>query len=380
MKVIVACNPFKGSLDSVRAGRIIARALRDCIPGTTVDEVPIADGGDGTLNCLAEAVPSRRHRKKVPGPLGEPLQAQYLVYKERPAAVVEMARASGLALLDDSERNPMKATALGTGLLIRAAMEKGCGDIIVGIGGSATNEGGTGAASALGYRFLDARGKELYPCGENLARIRAIDASRVMPELKRTKITVACDVTNPLLGPRGAAAVYAPQKGATPAQVKKLEAGLKQLADVAEKSLGPDMRDMPGAGAAGGMGFGLVTFLGAELVSGIDMMIRATGLEQRLRGADLLITGEGRMDEQSAHGKAPYGLLQLARKHGVPAMAFCGSVAGEKALHKAGFKAVIPIIPGPLDLDSAMRHAGDLLHRAVVRTAGLIALCAGKAD
>lgn len=375
MKIIVACNPFKGSLNSVEAGHIIARALKQLIPGVCVDEVPIADGGDGTLDCLAAAVPGRRVRKKVPGPLGEPLFADYLLLKDRPAAVVEMARASGLALLTREQRNPMKATALGTGLLIKAAIEKGCDEIIAGIGGSATTEGGMGPAVALGYKFLDAQGRELYPRGENMIHVRRIDASGVMPELKNTRITVACDVTNPLLGPQGASAMYAPQKGASPSDVKNLEKGLKQLADIAAETFASDARNTPGAGAAGGMGFGLMTFLGAELVSGIHMMMRATGLEERMKHAGLLITGEGRMDAQSAHGKAPFGLLELARRHHVPAVAFCGAVEGEKELHKAGFDAVIPIIPGPMTLEHAMAQAGPLLQRAVVRSAGLFKLC-----
>jgi glycerate kinase len=375
MNILVACNPFKGSLTSVEAGRIIARALKQCIPGVSVDQAPISDGGDGALDCLAAAAPSRRVRKTVPGPLGQPLSAEYLVFRDRPAAVVEMARASGLALLTRAQRNPMKATTLGTGMLIRAAIERGCREVIVGIGGSATTEGGMGAAAALGYRFLDARGRELFPNGENMARVRRLDASGVLPALAQTRIIAACDVTNPLLGRKGAAAMYAPQKGASPAQVAALEKGLKQLADTAAQTIGKDPRNAPGAGAAGGLGFGLMAFLNAELVSGIDMMIRATGLEERMRSASLLITGEGRMDAQSAHGKAPFGLLELANKHRVPAIAFCGAVQGEKELLKAGFKAVVPIPPGPISLEDAMAQAGPLLARAVIRSAGLIKIC-----
>ena len=372
MKIVIACNAFKGSLTSVRAGRIIARAFRRAMPDVEIHEVPIADGGDGTLDCIAAAVASKRVRKKVSGPLFAPLTADYLLIDNGRAAVVEMARASGLALLRREERDTARATTLGTGLLIRDAIERGCEKIIVGIGGSATTDGGTGAAAALGYVFRDARGRALEPRGASLARIRKIDDSSVLDKFKDVEIIVACDVANPLLGPGGAAVMYAPQKGASPAQVKQLEAGLKNLADVAARDLGLNFRNTPGAGAAGGMGFGLMTFLSARLVSGIDMMIEAAGLEEKLHGADLLITGEGRMDAQSAQGKAPFGLLKVAKKHYVPVIAFVGAVQGEAALCRAGFRAVIPIVSGPMPLDHSMANAADLLHAAAFRTARLL--------
>jgi glycerate kinase len=374
MKIVIACNAFKDSLTSVRAGRIIARAFRRAMPDVEIGEVPIADGGDGTLDCIAAAVPAKRVRKKVPGPLFEPLTAEYLLIDNGGAAVVEMARASGLALLRREERDTVRATTLGAGLLIRDAAARGCEKIIVGIGGSATTDGGMGAASALGYVFRDARGRALQPCGANLARIKSIDTSGVSDALKNIEITVACDVTNPLLGPGGAAYMYAPQKGASPAQVRQLEAGLKNLADVAARDLGKDFRRTPGAGAAGGLGFGLMTFLNARLVSGIDMMMQATDLERRLKGAGLLITGEGRMDAQSAQGKAPFGLLRIAKKHGVPVIAFVGAVQDEPALCRAGFRAVIPIVSGPMPLDDAIANAADLLSASAFRTARLMVL------
>lgn len=369
MKIVIATNPFKSSISSVLAGEIISKAFTEALPRVSTDAVPIADGGDGTLDCIATAVPAQRIKKKVPGPLGRPMTADYLLIDGGKTAVVEMARASGLALLKDGERNPMVATALGTGLLIRDAVNRGVKKIIVGIGGSATTEGGISAAVAAGYRFLNSKGEELPPVGASLEKIRRIDASGFISEFSGVDITVACDVTNPLYGPEGAAIVYSPQKGATPAMVRQLEKGLIRLADTAARDLGKDLRNVPGAGAAGGMGFGLLAFLGARLVSGIDMMISVTKLDQRLKGASLLITGEGRLDAQSAQGKAPYGLLKLAKKNKIPIIAFCGSVQQEKELYKAGFTAVFPIVTGPMTLEQAMNDAENLLYLAALRAA-----------
>ena len=378
MKIIVACNAFKGSLTSMQAGRAIARGFRKAMPHAEFIEVPIADGGDGTLDCIRASVPAKKVRKKVPGPLGEPIMGDYLLTQNGQTAVIEMARASGLAMIQSARPDPMNATALGTGLLIRDAVERGCRSIIVGIGGSATNEGGMGPAVAAGFKFLDSRGNELAPVGKSLKKIRSIDTAGIRPEYSRVEITVACDVTNPLLGPSGAAAVYAPQKGASPAQVKQLEAGLKQLADTAVRDLGKDLRNVPGTGAAGGMGFGLMTFLNARLVSGIDMLIQATQLDKKMEEAHLLITGEGRMDAQSVQGKAPFGLLKLAKKHSVPVIALCGSLEDEAELYRRGFRGVFPITPGPVSLEEAMQNAGRLLERTATRVAGILCLEIGK--
>lgn len=374
MKIIIATNPFKGSLTSAQAARAIAKAFRETFPGAVIDSAPIADGGDGTLDCVAAAVPCKKIRKKVPGPLGAPLNAEYLLIDGGKTAVVEMARASGLALVPDAERDPLAATSIGTGLLIRDAIDRGCGNVIIGIGGSATNDGGMGAAAAAGYRFLDSRNRELPSCGSSLERIRGVDASPVLPALKKTKIIVACDVTNPLLGKTGAANMYAPQKGASPAVVKRLETGMKNYADLTAKHFGKDLRNTPGAGAAGGMGFGLMAYLNAKLVSGIDMMIDAADLDNRMRGAALLITGEGRMDSQSIQGKAPFGLLKLANKHGVPVIAFCGSALDEKLLYKAGFASVTPTPNAPMPLEQAMAESENLLYLAALRAARLLKL------
>ncbi len=373
MRVVVASNPFKGSMTAIEVADRIEAGFKAALGRVAVDKVPVADGGDGTLDAVEYGVKAERVRVSTVDPLGRQMKADYLLIDGGRAAVVEMARASGLALLKSNERNPEKTGTYGTGRLIRDALDRGVERVIAGIGGSATNDGGTGIAAALGYRFLDAKGKEIEPCGGALSKLSRIDASGSHPRLKEVKFTVASDVTNPLLGPRGATAVYSPQKGATPAQMVRLEAGLRRLADIAESGCKRRLRNVKGAGAAGGVGFGMMAFLGAETVSGIDMMIDITGLEARVKKADLVVTGEGRMDTQSAQGKAPFGVLKLAKKHKVPIIAFCGSVDGEESLLRAGFAAVLPIVDRPMTLEAAMADGGALLERAARRAARLIA-------
>jgi glycerate kinase len=372
MRIVVASNPFKGSMSGIEAADRIEAGLKAGLGRVVVDKAPVADGGDGTLDAVAAGVKSERVYKKVSDPLGRRVKADYLLIDGGRAAVVEMARASGLVLLKSNERNPEGTTSRGTGELIRDALGRGVKRVIVGIGGSATNDGGAGIAAALGWRFLAADGKPVEPRGGELARVVRIDSRGVHPRLKDVEIIVASDVTNPLLGPNGAAAVYSPQKGATPQQVKRLEAGMKSFADVVEAALGRRLRDAPGAGAAGGTGYGLMAFLGAKLVSGISMMIEIARLEERVKKSDLVITGEGHIDSQTAQGKAPFGVLKLAKKHGVPVIAFCGGVEDEESLRKAGFTAVIPIADGPMTLEEAVAGGGALLERAVRRTAWLI--------
>ncbi len=372
MRIVVASNPFKGSMSGIEVAERIEAGLKAGLGRVTVDKAPIADGGDGTLDTVAAGVKSKRVFKKVPDPLGRSIKADYLLIDDGRAAVVEMARASGLVLLKSKERNPEKTTSYGTGELIRDALDRGVERVLVGIGGSATNDGGSGIAAALGWRFLGKDGKPVKPCGGELGKVVNVDARGVHPRLKDVEIIVASDVTNPLLGPRGAAAVYSPQKGASPQQVKRLEAGLKSFAEAVEAALGRRLRDKPGAGAAGGAGYGLSMFLGAKIRSGISMMIDITRLEERVKNSDLVITGEGRMDSQSAEGKAPFGVLKLAKKYRVPVIAFCGGVEEEENLRKAGFTAVIPIADRPMPLETAISEGGVLLERAARRTAWLI--------
>ncbi|MFA6448937.1 MAG: glycerate kinase [bacterium] len=372
MRIVIASNPFKGSMSGIEVADRIAAGFKAGLGRVAIDKVPIADGGDGTLDAVSSGVKSERIYKTVADPLWRRRKADYLLIDGGRTAVVEMARASGLALLKSNERNPEKATTFGTGELIRDALERGVKRVIIGIGGSATNDAGSGIAAALGCRFLDAAGKEIKPCGGELIRIASVDLKRLHKRVREVEFVVATDVRNPLLGPNGASAVYSPQKGASPAQAKRLEAALKHFSSVAEQDACRSLRNEPGAGAAGGAGYGLLVFLNAKLTPGIEMMIDITQLEKRVRKADLVVTGEGRMDSQSAEGKAPFGVLNLARKHGVPVIAFCGSVEGEESLREAGFAAVFPIVDRPMTLGKAMAEGGPLLEQAARRAAWLI--------
>jgi glycerate kinase len=373
MRIVIASNPFKGSMSGIEVADRIAAGMKAGFGGRlTADKVPIADGGDGTLDAVAASVKAKEFRMKAPDALGRARATRYLIIDGGATAVVEMALVSGLAMIGATERNPEAASTYGMGLLIADALKRGARRVIVGIGGSATNDGGAGMAAALGYRFIGADGREAMPRGGTLKNIKKIDDSGALAALAGAEILVACDVTNPLVGPRGASAVYGPQKGADEAMVKRLDAGLKSYAGVVERHFKRKFRNEPGAGAAGGAGFGLMAFAGARLVSGIDLMIDITGLDKRASGADLMVTGEGRMDSQSAQGKAPFGALKLAKKYGIPAIAFCGGVEEEDALCEAGFTAVFPIVDKPMSLEAAMSGGGELLERAARRAGRLL--------
>ncbi|HOX28364.1 MAG TPA: glycerate kinase [bacterium] len=372
MKIVIASNPFKGSLSGIEVADRIESGLKKGMGGASIKKVPIADGGDGTLDAVASSTKCKRISVKAKDPLGRAVSSEYLLMADGKTAVVEMARVSGLALLKANERNPEKTSTYGTGQLIADALEKGAERFIIGIGGSATNDGGTGIAEALGYEFHDRHERRVKPVGGDLIDIARIEQLRVNESVKRAEFVVACDVTNPLLGKNGAAAVYSPQKGATPKQVAELEKGLKKLSKMVKRDLRKNLAEYPGAGAAGGTGYGLMVFLNAKLKSGIDMMIDITGLEAKIAESDLVVTGEGFMDEQSAQGKAPFGILRLAKKHKKPVIAFCGGLSGEEQLYKAGFKAVIPICDMPMTLEKAMKDGGRLLEAAAARSARLI--------
>jgi glycerate kinase len=366
MKVIVAPDSLKESLSATQAALAIARGLTRADPGVGVVLVPIADGGEGTTQAMVEATGGTYRQARVADPLGRQITATWGICGDGRTAVIEMAQASGLELLAPAERNPMLTSTRGTGELIRCALDAGVEEIIVGIGGSATVDGGTGMASALGVRFLDAAGRAIEDCrGGRLADVADIDAGGLDQRLHRTHIIVACDVTNPLTGPDGAARVYGPQKGATPGQVEALEKGLANLAGVIRWRLGKDVADLPGAGAAGGLGAGLVAFLGAERRSGVETVMTAVRLRERMAGADLVITAEGRLDGQSAFGKATSGVIRTASELGVPAVALAGSLGpGYEKLHAMGLCAAFAIVDRPMDLPAAMADAGPLLERA----------------
>jgi glycerate kinase len=326
MRVLIAPDKFRGTLTAAQAARAIASGWRRARPGDGVVEVPMADGGEGTLDAMVEALGGERRRANVHGPLGDPVDAEYGIVTgpSGVTAVVEMARASGLGLIGEARRDPKRTSTRGTGELIRAALGHGPAEVIVCIGGSATNDGGAGLAQALGVRLLNSDGGEIGPGGASLLDLARIDASGLEPSVNRTRVFVARDVDNPLTGPQGSSVVFGPQKGATGDDVLLLDRALGHLAAVIFRDLGLDIRDLAGGGAAGGLGAGLVAFLGAHLRPGIELVMDAVGLGRRLAAADLVVTGEGALDQQSLHGKVPDGVIGAARASGVPAIVLCG--------------------------------------------------------
>lgn len=374
MTFLVCPDSFKGSISSVEAADAIERGLRSGFGNRPVEivKVPLADGGEGTLDALVRANEGRLRRVRATDPLGREIQAEYGLIGIGAVAVVEMAAASGLCLLSDEERNPLVTSTYGTGLLIRAALDAGVSKIVVGIGGSATNDGGAGAMSALGARFLDSSGRELPPGGAALIDLHSIDLSDFAFPVGKVEVEVACDVTNPLIGPEGASAVYGPQKGASRDAVELLDKALARYAEIVRRDLGKDLAGTPGAGAAGGLGFGLTAFLDAKMRSGIEMVLDVVGFDQMLTRADLVITGEGRIDEQTAYGKTIGGVLKRALQAGVPVVAIAGSVSGDiTPLYEAGLTAAFSIAPGPVSLEYMMENGAVLLEAVAGNVARL---------
>jgi glycerate kinase len=367
VKVIVAPNAFKGSLTASQAAVAIARGVRDALPDAEVVEVPVADGGDGTVEALVAANGGEYRSALVQGPLGDPVTARYGLIESGRTAVVEMAAASGLVLLPPERRDVRRASTYGFGQLLEAVLEDGVSGVIAGIGGSATNDGGAGMAQALGYRLLDANGKELGRGGAALARLDRIDPSAFDHRWDSVRVKVASDVTNPLIGPRGASAVYGPQKGADAEAVRELDAALTRLAAVIERDLGKRVADVPGAGAAGGLGAGLLAFLNASLVPGAPLVVEAAGLDAHLEGAGLVITGEGQVDEQTAYGKAPGEVARRAHAAGVPVVLLAGSKGkGWETLLELGVGEVLTLTEEGEDPQPAMVDAERMLTRAAV--------------
>ncbi|MCI0654638.1 MAG: glycerate kinase, partial [Methylococcaceae bacterium] len=320
MKIVIATDSFKENMTSLEVASAIEKGILQVLPDANCIKVPMADGGEGTVQSLVDATSGRIVKKTVIGPLGEPVEAHYGFFGNGRTAVIEMAEASGLPLVPKAKRDPLKMTTFGTGQLILDAIESGATEIIIGIGGSSTNDAGSGMAQALGVRYLDKAGNELnqYASGGILDRIARIDVSGLDCRVRKVSILVACDVDNPLCGARGASAVFGPQKGASPEVVKTLDSNLSKFADLIKETLGNDVKDLPGAGASGGLGAGLVAFCGATLKSGIDIVVEATGLENALEGAHLAITGEGKVDFQTSFGKTPSGVARAAKKMNVP--------------------------------------------------------------
>ena len=361
-KILVASDSFKGSLSSGEVAAAVRAAVEETMPGCEVLSLEMSDGGEGLVQALAPALGAGTVCAQVHDPLGRLVEARYAVKGE--LAVIEMASASGLTLVAREERDIMKASSRGLGELILDALGRGCRDFVIGIGGSATNDAGTGMLSALGWRFLDSEGRTVPDGGGSLERIARIDPSAADPRLREARFKVACDVDNPFYGPEGAAAVFGPQKGATPQQVQALDKGMRHFAalvlesgdDVALRpGAGVDLQAVPGSGAAGGVGGALKAFLAAPLLPGAHLVLDALGFDALASGCDLVITGEGRLDAQSLHGKACHAVLSRCQALGIPVIAICGTAENSGALTEAGFKKILPVKPGGQSLEEAMR-------------------------
>lgn len=365
MKILVAPDSFKSSLFASQVAVAMEEGIRAVLPQVQVTRLPLSDGGEGLVDALVSASGGEFVTEEVTDPLGRPVSSYWGLMGDKKTAVIEMAAASGLPLLDENERNPMVTTTYGTGQLIKAALDRGCRKLIIGIGGSATNDGGGGMAQALGASLVDEEGRELPFGGGYLHKLSKIDLSGMDSRLKNTRIRVACDVNNPLTGSRGASSVYGPQKGATPDMVEKLDRALKHYAQVIYRDLGIDVENVPGSGAAGGLGAGLMAFLNGELTPGIELVMEAVGLEKELKNCSLILTGEGELDAQSIYGKVPVGVARAAKKENVPVVVLAGSVAEDLGImHREGITACFSIINKPMNLENAMEKTADLVKTA----------------
>ena len=353
-KIVLAIDSFKGSLTSTEAETAALEGIRRVYPQAETVCIPIADGGEGMLEALS-SLRMQEVRLRVQGPLDEKVEARYLISSDGQTAYIEMASASGLPLVPENQRNPLLTTTRGTGQLMRDALDRGCDHLVIGLGGSATNDGGMGMLSALGIRFLNNQGQELKGRGCDMEKADRIDTSLAHPAMKAVRCTTACDVRNPFYGPEGAAYIFSPQKGATTDEVQLLDKGLRHLAELYRQTTGHDIATLPGAGAAGGLGGALAAFLNAELRPGISLLLEANGFQDKIKGADLIITGEGRADRQTTMGKVPAGVLNKSRQAGIPVVLIAGQVADEEILRSAGFNQVYATTPPDMPLRTAMQ-------------------------
>ena len=362
MKIVIAPQAFKGSISALEVAKAMGEGVRRVVPEAEVVLVPVADGGDGTLETLVEGSGGHIRSSAVTGPLGEKVEAVWGAMGDGSTAVIEMARTSGLALVPVERRNPSVTTTRGLGEAVRHALDAGFRTFIIGIGGSATNDAGAGMAQALGIRLLDAEGQDLPEGGSALIRLDRIDMSNLDGRARESRFQVACDVNNPLTGSQGASAIYGPQKGATPEMVAELDRALGHFAAIVRRDLGIDINDVPGAGAAGGLGGGLIAFLGGELKAGVDIVLETVGLNARLVGADLVITGEGCLDYQTVYSKAPIGVAGMAKEMDIPVVAISGSL-GERygEVHRHGIDAAAAITCAPMTLNEASDNAAALV-------------------
>ena len=373
MKIVIAPDSYKESLSAAEVAQAIEKGFREIFPNAQYVSVPVADGGEGTVEAMIAATQGVAHSTRVTGPLGDKVEACWGMSGDGKTAFIEMAAASGLALVPPEKRNPLITTSRGTGELILQALEHGAKNIIIGIGGSATNDGGAGMVQALGAKLCDANGTEIRDGGGHLNTLQTIDISALDPRLKACSIRVACDVTNPLTGEKGASRIFGPQKGATEALIVELDNNLAHYAEIIKKSLHVDVKDVPGSGAAGGMGAALMAFLGAELRSGIEIVTTALNLEEHIHNCSLVITGEGRIDSQSIHGKVPVGVANIAKKYHKPVIGIAGSLTADVGVvHQYGIDAVFSVLNRVVTLEEAFRGAYDNIYRASRNVAAVL--------
>lgn len=373
MNILIAPDAFKDCLSARIVALALEMGMRKIFPNAVFQIAPMADGGEGTVESIIDATSGELVKIRVMDPLMRDISSFYGISGDGSTAVIEMAAASGLELLKTSERDPWITSTYGTGQLIRDALNRGCKKILLGIGGSATNDCGAGMAEAMGVKFYGREGSSVRPGGGFLGNVESIDMDGLDPRIEGAEILVACDVSNPLMGPNGASAIYGPQKGADPDMVVKLDQNLAHFSAIIEKRLKKEVSMIPGAGAAGGLGAGLMAFLDARLMKGFHMIAETVGLEKKILQADLVITGEGKMDRQTQFGKTPFGVAQLAKKHGKPVIGVAGTIdEGVEVMYDMGFNAIVSIQEKPSDLDYAIRFAEELLKRTGERIARLI--------
>jgi glycerate kinase len=375
MKIVIAPDSFKESLTALAVANEIEAGFREFFPDAQYVKLPVADGGEGTVQAMIDASGGRRIELQVTGPLGEPVPAFYGLMGDGATAVIEMAAASGLELVPAARRNPLHTTSYGTGQLILDALDAGARRFVLGVGGSATNDGGAGMLQALGGRLLDAAGADLNAGGGALAALARIDLSGLDERIKDCVFDIACDVSNPLVGPQGASAIFGPQKGATPAMVEQLDANLRRYAEVIASDLGRQVAEVPGAGAGGGIGAGMMVFLGGRLRPGSEIVMAAVGLDAAVADADLVITGEGRIDSQTIHGKTPIGVARVAQRHGKPVIAIAGGLAsGAAVVHAHGIDAVFGAVSRPCTVEEALADAARNVRVAARNIAAVLCL------
>lgn len=366
MKIIIAPDSFKGSLSAIEVSEAIAQGVKQAYPDAIIEKVPMADGGEGTVECLVNATHGKIYQQEVIGPLEETVLAGFGILGDEITAVIEMASASGLPLVPPEKKNPLITTTFGTGQLIKAALDYKCRKMIIGIGGSATNDGGAGMVQALGIRLLDKNGHELGFGGAQLSRLDQIDISQMDERIEKTKFLVASDVQNPLCGPTGASNIYGPQKGATKEMIKILDHSLSHFADIIKRDLGKDIKDIPGAGAAGGLGAGLIAFLDAELKPGIDIVINTVNLAERMKGADLVITGEGEINGSTIYGKTPVGVAKIAKNYHIPVISISALIDKSGWIVKDyGIDYLIKPENPPLNMEYSKSRKMELLAKTI---------------